>query len=51
MDANESLTEWAIEETPSLQLWLEGWMDAKPIFRLNWQQAKKVSVANLGKIL
>jgi hypothetical protein len=50
MDANESLNKWAInEEAPSLYLWLKGRMEVKPIFKFNWQQAKKVSVASLGK--
>ncbi len=50
MNANLSLTEWAIEAT-SLQQWLEAWMNGELLSDLNWKQAKKVAIANLGKIL
>ena len=49
MDSNVNfMAEWAIEAS-SLQQWLEAWMDGKPLFRLDWEQATKVSVSHLGK--
>jgi hypothetical protein len=48
MDSNENfLVEWAIE-APSLQQWLEEWIDGT-LARLDWEQATKVSVSQLGK--
>ena len=49
MDSNINfMVEWAIE-APSLQRWLEAWVDGKPLFDLNWEQATKVSVSHLGR--
>jgi hypothetical protein len=48
MDSNENfLVEWAIE-APSLHQWLERWIDGT-LARLDWDQATKVSVSQLGK--
>ena len=48
MDSNENfLVEWAIE-APSLHHWLERWIDGT-LARLDWDQATKVSVSQLGK--
>lgn len=47
MDANESLGMWAIEEPPTFPLWLQSWIDGKPLFHFDWSHAKKVSIANL----
>lgn len=48
MDSNENfLVEWAIE-APSLHQWLEEWIDGT-LARLDWEQATKISVAQLGK--
>jgi hypothetical protein len=47
MDSNENfMVEWAIE-APSLQQWLEAWIDGKPLFDLDWEHATKVSVSHL----
>jgi hypothetical protein len=49
MDSNVNfMVEWAIE-APSLQQWLETWVDGKPLFALNWKQATKIPVSRLGK--
>lgn len=49
MDSNVNfMVEWAIEAS-SLQQWLEAWVDGKLLFRLDWEQATKVSVSHLGK--
>lgn len=48
MDSNVSFVEWSIE-APSLQQWLEMWVDGKPLFHVNWKQATKVPVSQLGK--
>lgn len=48
MDSNENfLVEWAIE-APSLYQWLEKWIDGA-LARLDWEQATKISVSQLGK--
>lgn len=48
MDSNENfLVEWALE-APSLQQWLERWIDGT-LARLDWEQAIKVSVSQVGK--
>jgi len=48
MDSNVNfMVEWAVE-APSLQQWLEAWLDGKPLFHVDWEQAAKVSVAHLG---
>ncbi|HEX6480112.1 MAG TPA: SMI1/KNR4 family protein [Ktedonobacteraceae bacterium] len=47
MDSNVNfMIEWAIE-APSLQRWLEAWVDGKQLFHLDWEQAAKVSVSRL----
>lgn len=48
MDSNVSFVEWALEAS-SLQHWLEMWGAGKPLFHLNWKQATKVLVAQLGQ--
>ena len=49
MDSNVNfMVEWAIE-APSLQQWLETWVNGKPLFALNWEQATKIPVSRLGK--
>lgn len=48
MDSNISFVEWALEAS-SLQQWLEMWEEEKPLFHVNWRQATKVSVSQLGR--
>ena len=48
MDSNENfLVEWAIEAS-SFHQWLEMWIDGT-LVRLDWEQATKFSVSQLGK--
>ncbi|MDQ2714751.1 MAG: SMI1/KNR4 family protein [Chloroflexota bacterium] len=48
LDSNINfMVEWAIEAS-SLQDWLEAWVDGKPLADLDWEQAAKVSVSDLG---
>jgi SMI1 / KNR4 family (SUKH-1) len=48
MDSNENfLVEWTIEAS-SFHQWLEMWIDGT-LARLDWDQATKVSVSQLGK--
>ena len=49
MDSNVNfMVEWAIEAA-SLQQWLEAWVEGKPLFHLDWEQATKVPVSHFGK--
>jgi hypothetical protein len=49
MDSNENfMVEWAIEAS-SLQQWLEAWVDGKSLFHLDWEQATKIPVSQLGR--
>ncbi len=49
MDSNVNfMVEWAIEAS-SLQQWLEAWVDGKPLFHLDWEQATKIPVSHLGR--
>lgn len=49
MDSNMNFMVECAIEAPSLQHWLEAWLEGKPLFALDWQQATKVWVAHLGK--
>jgi len=47
MDSNRNfLVEWAIE-APSLQQWLEAWLDGEDVFYVDWEHAAKVLVSQL----
>lgn len=49
MDSNENfMIEWAFE-APSLQQWLETWLNGEPLFSLDWEQAAKIAVSRLGQ--
>lgn len=50
MDSNKNfMVEWAME-APSLQQWLEAWMEGRRLSDLDWDRATRVPVARLGKV-